>query len=241
MGISKQQGIAAPTISEVLEKFLREQEKRISRKTFSKYRNVIELLQHSLNGYAYDCLDDEETELFERLRKSRGNADLNFCEVFGPEHILDNVDEFLSYFMVRKVMASKELLRASGTVTKKLARWLQQKGYVEAEDAEEACLLGAEAARELPAAEELVELLNKLADYSESGEPTEIVEGQFVITRVEGHRIWLEELLGDGEFGPIVLPPMVAARCRGGWRISGVVCRFRRRWSIMEAWNIYPM
>jgi len=241
MRISKQEGPAAPTIGDVLEEFLDEQEERLSRRTFSQYSDVIELLQHSLNGYAYSYLGDKETAYFDRLRTTGGGADLQFCEVFGPEHILGNVDEFLSYFMVRKVMASKELLRAAGTVTKKLARWLQKKGYAEAEEAEEACELGAEAARALPAAEELVGQLDELAEYGGLGEPAETVEGHFSITRVQRNRIWLQNILGGREPGPIELPSELAARCRVGWRISGVVGRFGRRWGIVEVWNVYPL
>jgi len=39
--------------------------------------------------------------------------------------------EFLGYFMPRKVMCGKDLMQAAGTVTKKLAKWLAEKGYVE--------------------------------------------------------------------------------------------------------------
>ena len=38
--------------------------------------------------------------------------------------------EFLGYFMPRKVLCGKETIRAAGTVTKKLAKWLSEKGYV---------------------------------------------------------------------------------------------------------------
>jgi hypothetical protein len=44
--------------------------------------------------------------------------------MFGPEHILDKVGEFLNYFMVGKVTAGADTLWASGTVMKKLAKWL---------------------------------------------------------------------------------------------------------------------
>src|SRR2546428_13897624 len=40
--------------------------------------------------------------------------------------------------MVRKVMAGEELLRASGTVAKKLASWLHEQGYITDEQRKEA-------------------------------------------------------------------------------------------------------
>ena len=33
----------------------------------------------------------------------RGEQHREFCDIFGPEHILENVGEFLNYFMVSKV------------------------------------------------------------------------------------------------------------------------------------------
>ena len=112
--------IADPTISQVLVMFLLEQGKRLKHPTMRKYIQVIILLRNSLNNHAYLHLDKEENEFFDKLY-GRG---LEFCDIFGPEKILPEIDKFLGYFMVRKVMAGKGLLRASGTVTKKLAKWL---------------------------------------------------------------------------------------------------------------------
>jgi hypothetical protein len=52
-----------------------------------------------------------------------------------------NVGEFLDYFMIRKVMASEELLRTADTVTTKLAKWLGVRGYLD-ESAVERTRLG---------------------------------------------------------------------------------------------------
>ncbi len=115
---------ASPTISAVLAAYLADEEARLAAKTFGLYADVIELLQHSLNGYAANSLDKDEYKLWEELFNAEGDQHREFCEIFGPEHILPNIGEFLSYFMVSKVMAGQDLLRASGTVAKKLAKWL---------------------------------------------------------------------------------------------------------------------
>jgi hypothetical protein len=88
-----------------------------------------------LNGYAANSLDKSQYELWEELFNAEGDKHREFCDIFGPEHILPNVGEFLNYFMIRKVMAGQDLLRASGTVTKKLAKWLAAKGYATADEA----------------------------------------------------------------------------------------------------------
>src|SRR5436190_16870201 len=103
--------VKGPTITVVLAQFLAEQEQRLAPKTFAQYRDVVELLQHHLNGYAYLSLEELDAKRFERLQRATGDTEREFCQIFGPEHILPNVGEFLGYFMVRKVVASRALLR----------------------------------------------------------------------------------------------------------------------------------
>jgi hypothetical protein len=151
--------VKRPTIAAVLAQFLGEQQQRLSPKTFAQYRDVVELLQHSLNGYAYQTLNELDAKRFDRLHKAPGDAHREFCEIFGPEYLLPNVGEFLGYFMVRKVMAGPALLRAAGTVTKKLAAWLAEQGYADAETVEMATEQGAAAGTDYYAESSVGELL----------------------------------------------------------------------------------
>jgi len=231
---------AKPTIAEVLAQFLAEQRGRLAPKTVAQYQSVVQLLQHSLNSYAYQSLDKSNAKLFDQLYNAKGSAHREFCDVFGPEHILPNVDEFLGYFMVRKVFAGKGLLRVAGTVTKKLARWLAEKGYVKAEEAGDAAERGGEAARDLPRAEELASLLRHFAEDQERGDEKDEFEDHFTLTRVDRGRIWLEGMLDGRELGPIAVPVEISSRCRVGWTISGVVGCLGKRWQLVEAWNVYP-
>jgi hypothetical protein len=48
------------TIDAVLPRCLAEQRERLSRKTFRKYEEVVQLLRHCLDGYAYQSLDHDE-------------------------------------------------------------------------------------------------------------------------------------------------------------------------------------
>ena len=229
--------IAKPTIVEVFHEFLAEQRDRLAPKTFAKYEYVLDLFQHSLNGYAYQSLDKDEAQFFHRLYDAKGSEHREFCEVFGPKHILPNVGEFLGYFMIRKVIAGKETLRMAGTVTKKLAKWLAEKRYVEAEDAEDAAECGGEAARDLPEASDLTRELDDCGTSAARGEET--IEDYFTFTQVEPGKVWVEDMAGRKR-GPIRLPPEVSRRCKGGWTFSGVIAGSGARWHIVEAWNVYP-
>src|SRR5688500_9394214 len=148
-----------------------------------QYRSVVELLQHYLNDYAIVPPDDPEAERFVQLRAAAWDTAPEFCTTFGPEQISSNVGMFLSYFMVRKVMASRTLLRASGTVTKQLAAWLAEQGYITSESAERVKERGAEAARKLPKSDELATRLRAFADVWARPAATDQIEDHFQITR----------------------------------------------------------
>src|SRR5258705_6979567 len=139
------------TISEVLAEHLRMERGRLAPKTHARYTEVIVLFTQSLNGYAANSLSQFERARFDKLFNAEGEQHREFCDIFGPEHILENVGEFLNYFMVSKVMAGADTLRASGTVMKKLAKWLAEHDYVGTDDAAFTIAQGAGGGRNLPA------------------------------------------------------------------------------------------
>ncbi len=114
-------------------------------------RTSFDLLRDSLNGYGPNTQESADHQRWEQAFHA-GDMEA-FCHLFGPEHILGHVDEFLGYFMIRKVIAGQELLRAAGTVTKKLAHWLHEQGYVDDDQRDLALDRGTDAARDLPRAE----------------------------------------------------------------------------------------
>jgi hypothetical protein len=148
------------TIDEALAEFLVEQEKRLASRTFRNYADVIHLLRDCLNGHGHQSLNADERRRWETAYRRDEEA---FVHVFGPAKIADNLGEFLDYFMIRKLMASEELLRAAGTVTTKLAKWLGVRGYLDESAVENAVERGAAAARDLPNAEKLSGLLYEQA------------------------------------------------------------------------------
>jgi hypothetical protein len=231
--------VASPSISGVLAAYLADEKQRLSAKTYGQYADVIDLLQHSLNRYAANSLDKGKYALWEQHFDAEGAHHGEFCDIFGPEHILPNVGEFLNYFMIRKVMAGQDLMRASGTVTKKLAKWLAAKGYATADEAGDAVERGAAAARDLPRAEKLAALLYQFTSSKYFPEDSDI-EDQFEIKRVEPGKVWLEGFDDGRLLGPISLPAEVTKLCQVGWNLSGAVRRRGKTWLLVEAWTVYP-
>ncbi len=228
-----------PTISEVLAEYLRAEKSRLAPKTHARYADVIRLFTHSLNGYAASSLSQFDRARFDKHFDAEGEQHREFCDIFGPEHILENVGEFLNYFMVRKVIVGADILRASGTVMKKLAQWLVEHECVKSDDADVAIEQGSDAARDLPAAEKLSTLLYDLTAGRLEPRDSDI-EGRFSITKVEPGRIWLQDD-DDGEnYGPILLTEKVTKLCRVGWIISGAVRKSGNRCVLVVAFQVYP-
>src|SRR4051794_30410725 len=187
------------TITQVFEEFLADQKSRISAKTFSKYQSIIQLYGSYLESY-WPGHDGE----YDKITKAGGT----YCGTFGPEDATAGYSEFLGYFMPRKVMCGKETMQAAGTVTKKLAKWLAEKGYVE--DTEGVQERAGEAARDLPRARAVARLLDEYLDESAPARQGKVLEDHFWIEKIEPGKLWLMPLLaGDSVIGPIPVPQRV--------------------------------
>jgi hypothetical protein len=86
------------TISEVLAEYLRMERGRLAPKTHARYTEVIVLFTQSLNGYAANSLSQFERARFDKLFNAEGEQHREFCDIFGPEHILENVGELPTTF-----------------------------------------------------------------------------------------------------------------------------------------------
>jgi len=166
--------------------------RRVSRRrrTRATQTSCLSLLRDHLNGYAYQALNRADQRRWEQA--SAGEAEGAYCAIFGPERIPGEIGSFLGYFMVRKVIAGAELLKAAGTVTKKLARWLHEHGYIDAESAADVTEQAADAGRELPAAARLSDLLTDVSmRTSPAGiDEDSVIEDTLAITRIEPGKLW---------------------------------------------------
>lgn len=220
---------AGKTIAQVFEEFLAEQKGRISHKTFLKYQSIIGLYKSYLESY-WPGHDGE----YDKITKAGGT----FCGTFGPEDATAGFSEFLGYFMPRKVMCGKETMQAAGTVTKKLAKWLAEKHYLEDTQYEQE-RAGA-AAKDLPNAAEVLDLLNAYCEETAPVTHSGVMEDHFWIDRIEPAKLWLKPLTGATVIGPVPVPNRVTALCAPGWDIGGVVAKIESGWRLIEVWNVSP-
>jgi hypothetical protein len=224
----------AVTIDHVFEEFLADQKTRLGRTTFLKYESILDLLRSCLESY-WPGHDQKE---YDRITKAGGT----FCGTFGPEDVLGGLSEFLGYFMPRKVVASKDTMKAAGTVTKMLVKWLAEKGYVEDDESLDfAEQRASKAARDLPASQDVIDLLEAYLDEHAPARYSREMEDHFSITRVEPGKLWLEAFVsGEREIGPVPVPTQVSRLCKVGWDIGGKAVKTPKGWRLVEVWNVSP-
>jgi hypothetical protein len=227
------------TIDEALETFLADQRERLSARTLRNYEDVIGLLRHCLNGYGPNALDEPDRKRWEEAYQDDEEA---FCHLFGPEYILSEVNEFLGYFMVRKVMAGQDLLRSAGTVTKKLANWLHEHGYAGEAARDLAVDRGTTASRDLPRAERLANLLYEqslaTATVNRAALGSRDIVGQDLPLQIE--RVEPGKLYFTGVDGPLRVPREASDLAKPGWDVTITLIRQRGTWKVLEVGNVYP-
>lgn len=111
-------------INQVFTLFLQEQKERLSPNTFREYENVIDLFADSLNSYAWNSLPENEG-------KKVFDSEYEFVEIFDHEQIPKNIDEFLNYFVARKVLASDRFIeKTCPKVVRTLLKWMVRKKFL---------------------------------------------------------------------------------------------------------------
>jgi hypothetical protein len=229
--------VARPSIEDVLEGFLKDQQKRLKPRTFHRYEEVVDLFRHCLNGYGHHDLDrSSEVTLYERLYFQKN---LEFCTIFGPDKISPALYNFLNYFMIRKVMASEALLQAAGTVMRKLVKWLDENGYIGTEEALNGDRIASEATRELPAAERLARLLYNFAQHYAPRHWTDELDDYFTIEEVKPGTLILSGATLSGVI-EVQVPDEISDHCKEGWMVNLLLGKTPKGWCILETGNVYP-
>lgn len=199
----------------------------------------LQLLQRHLNGYAYETLSAAERRRFERHYNLEGAAHREYGDLFGPDTVVPQFGPFLSWFLVRKVMAGPEEKRQIARESGRFVTWLGETGHISASMAAAGAALAREAAQMLPRAEQVAHLLRPRLDAPPAPDG-ETIEGQFLVARLAPGKLWLECYEDGRTYGPLTIPPKVSELLSGGWELSGMLGKTGRGWKVLEVWNVYP-
>lgn len=229
-----------PTIDELMAAYLAETSPKAARRRGRHHvEGSLELLRHGLNGYGHQYVSRADAE---RAQQAFDDGDEDaFCRMFGATVLVKYLDEFLGYFLIRKVMLSEDGVAQAIEDVRGFVEWLARNGAITPAAARKSLGHVATASVDVPAAERLSQLLYELGRVTseraaaEKASYEEIVEDYVVVERVAPGRIWF--LNG---VGPIKVPDAASALARPGWTINVVLGKRGSTWDVLEVGNVYP-
>jgi len=115
------------TIKQVFTEFLGEKKKELAPRTYEYYNEAIRFLEHCINGYGYNTLDEKDAKKFdENFEKG-----IEFCDTFEPQ-ILDssNFSEFLGYYYPKKVAWGRDRAKKICGATIALYKWMVKNKHI---------------------------------------------------------------------------------------------------------------
>ena len=200
----------------------------------------LELLSSALNNYGHEHLSRADTKRFIDAFEDAEDED-TFSRMFGVEEMLTYIDEFVSWFLIRKVIMPLGQTEQTIEDVRGFVEWLAESGEIGTGQARKALGAIATASIDVPSAERLAHILHDLARRSTETAAAgrtrwdETIEDYLVIERVAPGRIWFI----DG-VGPIKVPEAASALARPGWTVSCLVARVGTTWHLLETGNVYP-
>jgi hypothetical protein len=229
---------ARPSIDELISRYLSEVVPKGSAR--SRAEGALDLLRSGLNGYGHQHLGRADGARWSAAFNDEGDEEA-FCRLFGATYIVKYLDEFLGYFLIRKVIMPEDQVHETVEVVRAFVAWLGETGEITPTAARRALGRVAGASVDLPAAERLGNLLYDLAPRFDAPraqsevEFDEVVDDFLVIERVAPGRLWFL----DG-VGPIKVPEAASAVARPGWTVNLVLGRRGSTWEVLEVGNVYP-
>lgn len=223
------------TVAQVLDEFLSEQIARVSAPAMQQYETVVALLRAYLEA-------NPPSELQSVVARAReAGPEYAVCRSVPAEHIAWAMDEFLWDFMVeRQKDGGPDLMRATDTVSRALARWLRDHDYLDDVADQEITAVVEQAG---PALMKAVDLRDGLRAWVESQPPpsgrVRMFQDQFRIVAVLDHGWDIESWL-NGFRNAVPVPDRLLDPCQVNWEISGLVAKTSKGLRWVAVWTVYP-
>lgn len=149
---------------------------------------------------------------------------------------------FLSYYMVRRVIASRDTLMTVGKAIRRFIGWLHRKGYMEKDDYRSAAELVDMLREDLLVVNDMFYYLQDYVDANRPADIVKTVEGYYMIKRIREGKLWFEEIMGSGRrIGPVPVSSQISSMCKVGWSLFLTLGRTDKGWRILESGAIYPV
>ena len=227
-------------LKKILDDFLSDQNERLSKRTYNDYSNVIGLFEDYLNSYAYMFLPEEEQQEFEEKAIFGENS---YCKMYSIDKVGSmEVDEFLTDFLIRKVMAEKYLMKKTATVMRRFSKWLKNNDYISQEKFDIIYSTINEKKDDLPKAAELSDLIYDESIKNEFNKYNSYEEGNYVIDKIKPGKLWVKDYMeGGDEIGPVVVPKKITDLAAKDFFVYLELGKKGNKYYIVNSGNVYPI
>jgi hypothetical protein len=117
----------SPSIAQLLDRFLNDQEDRLNLQQFRACSTVIDMLSGYLNRYAFATLSPVDRPEWE---EAYGNGDPEaFCNVFGVRQLVSSIKPFHEDHLRGRLQAAELVQDHALQVTSDLVDWLAARGH----------------------------------------------------------------------------------------------------------------
>ncbi len=218
-------------IDKSMELFLKGLSEKLSAKTKQKYKDVLWLFKDYLASYG------------ELSHEDKGKS----IVLMAATHELTDgqVENFLEWFLIRKVMGPAWISTSAPGIMKKYIQWLEKKGLLAEGAMDEVFEVTKKATKDLPRVEKASDLLYELCQKNEdrldihSLEDDDYMEGYGEVMRIIEDKLHLVYDGGD-KIGPIQITKEIAKYLKQGDTINLVVGKKGKLWLPLEVGNVYP-
>jgi len=227
-------------LKKILDNFLSDQDERLSKRTYNDYSNVISLFEDYLNSYAYNFLPEEEQDNFEE-KAIFGEG--SYCEMYAIDKLSSmQIDDFMTDFMIRKVMAEKYLMKKTVTVMRRFSKWLKNNDYITEEKFNIIYSTVNEKKDILPNAVELSDLIYDESIKNEFNKYNSYVEGNYAITKIKPGKLWVKDYIEGGEeVGPVVVTKKITDLTEKDFFVYLELGEKNGKYYIVNSGHVYPV
>jgi hypothetical protein len=227
-------------LKKILDDFLSDQDERLSKRTYNDYINVISLFEDYLNSYAYMFLPEEEQQNFEE-KAIFGEG--SYCEMYSIDKLSSmQIDDFMTDFMIRKVLAEKYLMKKTATVMRRFSKWLKNNEYITKENFDIIYSTVNDKKDDLPKAAELSDLIYDESIKNEFNKYSSYEEGNYAITKIKPGKLWFRDYMEGGEeIGPVLVPKKITDLAAKDFFVYLELGKKGNKYYIVNSGNVYPI
>ncbi|HSA53823.1 MAG TPA: hypothetical protein VLH10_27390 [Yinghuangia sp.] len=117
----------SPSIAQLLDRFLSDQEERLTLQQYRACSTVVDMLAAYLNRYAFTTLNVADRQEWDQAYEA-GDTEA-FCNLFGVRKLVAGIKPFHGEHLRTRLRVPEMVQEHALTVTSELADWLSSSGH----------------------------------------------------------------------------------------------------------------